>query len=117
LPAFPAEQSDYVRDILMHAGVTVMTDTMVTKCDSGGVDLNSGRLDAGTVIWAAGVRASPAAHWLSAEADRTGRVKVNPDLSAPGQPEIFVIGDAAAVTDGKGQPVPGIAPAAKQMGR
>ena len=117
LPAFPPDQSDYVRATLMHAGVTVMTDTMVTKCDARGVDLDSGRLDAGTVIWAAGVVASPAARWLSADADRAGRVKVNPDLSAPGQPDIFVIGDTAAVSDGKGRPVPGIAPAAKQMGR
>jgi NADH dehydrogenase len=117
LPAFPPAQSDYVRDTLMHAGVTVMTDTMVTKCDATGVDLNSGRLDASTIIWAAGVMASPAAVWLSAEADRAGRVKVAPDLSVPGRPDIFVIGDVAAVTDGKGRPVPGIAPAAKQMGQ
>ena len=117
LPAFPPAQSDYVRDTLMHAGVTIMTDTMVTKCDARGVDLNSGRLDAGTVIWAAGVVASPAARWLGAEADRAGRVKVAPDLSVPGHPDIFVIGDAAAVTNAKGRPVPGIAPAAKQMGQ
>jgi NADH dehydrogenase len=117
LPAFPPAQSDYVRDTLMRAGVTVMTDTMVTKCDTNGVDLNSGRLDASTIIWAAGVTASPAAVWLSAEADRAGRVKVAPDLSVPGHPDIFVIGDVAAVTDGKGKPVPGIAPAAKQMGQ
>jgi NADH:quinone reductase (non-electrogenic) len=117
LPAFPPAQSDYVRDTLMYAGVTIMTDTMVTKCDARGVDLNSGRLDAGTIIWAAGVVASPAARWLGAEADRAGRVKVAPDLSVPGHPDIFVIGDAAAVTDPKGRPVPGIAPAAKQMGQ
>ncbi len=117
LPAFPPAQSDYVRDTLMHAGVTVMTDTMVTKCDTRGVDLNSGRLDASTIVWAAGVTASPAAVWLSADADRAGRVKVAPDLSVPGQPDVFVIGDVAAVTDSKGRPVPGIAPAAKQMGQ
>ena len=117
LPAFPPDQSDYVRTTLMNAGVTVMTDTMVTKCDAQGVDLDSGRLDAGTIIWAAGVVASPAARWLDAEADRAGRVKVNPDLSVPGHPEIFVIGDAATVIDGKGKPVPGVAPAAKQMGQ
>ncbi len=117
LPAFPPEQSDYVRNVLMRAGVTVMTDTMVTKCDARGVDLDSGRLDAGTVIWAAGVVASPAARWLEADADHAGRVKVNPDLSVPGQADIFVIGDVAAVADGKGRPVPGIAPAAKQMGQ
>jgi NADH dehydrogenase len=117
LPAFPPEQSDYVRATLQRAGVTVMTDTMVTNCDADGVDLNSGRLDASTVIWAAGVTASPAALWLDAQADRAGRVKVEPDLSVPGHPDIFVIGDAAAVMDAKGKPVPGIAPAAKQMGQ
>ncbi|MBI1204598.1 MAG: NAD(P)-binding protein [Rhodopseudomonas sp.] len=116
LPAFSPAQSDYVRTTLMQAGVTVMTDTLVTKCDAGGVDLNSGRLDAATVIWAAGVVASPAAIWLNAPTDRAGRIKVEPDLSAPGHPDIFVIGDAAALVDGKGKPVPGIAPAAKQMG-
>jgi NADH dehydrogenase len=117
LPAFPPAQSDYVRDTLMQHGVTVMTDTMVTKCDARGVDLNSGRLDASTIIWAAGVTASPAAQWLSAAADRAGRVKVAPDLTAPGHPDVFVIGDVAAASDAKGQPVPGIAPAAKQMGK
>ena len=117
LPAFPPAQSDYVRATLMQAGVTVMTDTMVTKCDANGVDLNSGRLDAATVIWAAGVVASPAASWLGATADRAGRIVVEPDLSVPGHPDIFVIGDAAAAIDGSGKPVPGIAPAAKQMGQ
>jgi NADH dehydrogenase len=117
LPAFPPEQSDYARHTLVRAGVTVMTDTMVTKCDSRGVDLSSGRLDAGTIIWAAGVTASPAARWLGAEADRAGRIKVNPDLSLPGHPDIFVIGDTAAIDDAIGRPVPGIASAAKQMGQ
>ena len=116
LPAFPPEQSDFVRTALMHAGVDVKTDTRVTKCDAHGVDTDGGRIDAGTLIWAAGVTASPAAGWLNAEADRAGRVKVGPDLSLPGHPEIFVIGDTAAVTDQAGQPVPGIASAAKQMG-
>jgi NADH dehydrogenase len=117
LPTFPPELSDYVRTTLMNAGVDVKTDTMVTKCDSAGVDTNGGRIDASTIIWAAGVTASPAARWLGAEADRAGRVKVGPDLSLPGHPEIFVIGDTASVTDAKGRPVPGIAPAAKQMGK
>ncbi|HZL29782.1 MAG TPA: NAD(P)/FAD-dependent oxidoreductase [Pseudolabrys sp.] len=117
LPAFAPAQSDYVRATLIKAGVTIMTDTMVTKCDADGVDLNSGRLDAATIIWAAGVTASPAAAWLDAEADRAGRVKVNPDLSVPVHPDIFVIGDSAAVTDKNGKPVPGVAPAAKQMGQ
>src|ERR1700754_1944871 len=117
LPSFPPELSDYVRTTLMNAGVDVKTDTMVTKCDSAGVDTNGGRIDASTIIWAAGVTASPAARWLGAEADRAGRVKVGPDLSLPGHPEIFVVGDTASVTDAKGRPVPGIAPAAKQMGK
>jgi len=117
LPAFPPEQSDYVRNVLSHAGVTVMTDTMVTKCDAGGVELGSQRLPAATIIWAAGVMSSPAAKWLGIEADRAGRAKVNADLSVPGHPDIFVIGDAAAVTTEAGKPVPGIAPAAKQMGQ
>jgi NADH dehydrogenase len=117
LPTFPPELSDYVRETLTQARVTVMTDTMVTNCDGRGVDLNSGRLDAATIIWAAGVMASPAAKWLGAEADRAGRVKVNPDLSVPGQPDIFVIGDVAALADREGRPIPGTAPAAKQMGQ
>jgi NADH dehydrogenase len=117
LPTFPPALSDYVRDTLLHAGVTVKTDTRVLNCDAHGVDLDSGRLDAGTIIWAAGVTASLAALWLGAEADGAGRVKVNPDLSLPNYPEIFVIGDVAAVTDRMGRPIPGTAPAAKQMGK
>jgi NADH:quinone reductase (non-electrogenic) len=116
LPTFPAEQSDYVRAALERAGVEVKTDTRVIKCDAQGIDFEVGRIDAGTIIWAAGVVASLAARWLDAEADRAGRVKVGPDLSVPGHPDIFAIGDTAAVADSSGRPVPGIAPAAKQMG-
>ena len=118
LPTFPPSLSDYALRALTRSNVEVQTGTLVTKCDANGVDLKDGRrIDAGTVIWAAGVTASPAARWLNVEADRAGRVKVASDLSVPGHPEIFVIGDTAAVTDGKWQPVPGIAPAAKQMGK
>jgi NADH:quinone reductase (non-electrogenic) len=117
LPTFPPSLSDYARRTLTRSGVEVRTDTLVTNCDANGVDLINGRIDAGTVIWAAGIAPSPAVRWLNAEADRAGRVKVGPDLSVPGRPEIFVIGDTAAVVDSKGQPVPGIAPAAKQMGK
>jgi len=117
LPTFPSSLSDYALRTLTRSGVEVQTATLVTKCDAHGVDLKDGRIDAGTVIWAAGVTASPAVRWLNAEADRAGRVKVGSDLSVPGYPEIFVIGDTAAVADSKGQPVPGIAPAAKQMGK
>jgi NADH dehydrogenase len=117
LPTFPAKQSAYVRAVLERVGVEVRTDTRVINCDAQGVELQVGRIDAGTTIWAAGVMASPAAHWLDTEADRAGRVKVSADLSVPGHPAIFVIGDSAAVVDGSGRPVPGIAQAAKQMGK
>lgn len=117
LPTFPHSLSDYARDTLTRGGVEVKTMTLVTKCDARGVDLKDGRIDAGTVIWAAGVTASPAARWLNVPADAAGRVKVGPDLSVPDHPEIYVIGDTAALTEGTGRPVPGTAPAAKQMGR
>jgi len=117
LPAFPPALAGYAVTALTRAGVEVKTATRVTGCDADGVDLDGGRLDAATVIWAAGVIASPAARWLGAGADRAGRVKVNADLTVPGHPNIFVIGDTAAVSYQNDQPVPGIAPAAKQMGR
>ncbi|HET7681084.1 MAG TPA: NAD(P)/FAD-dependent oxidoreductase [Xanthobacteraceae bacterium] len=117
LPAMPEDLSDYAKRTLMRMGVEVMTSTRVTKCDAGGVDLERGRIDSRTLIWAAGVVASPAALWLNAAHDRAGRVIVEKDLSVTGHPEIFAIGDTAAAQDGKGRPVPGIAPAAKQMGR
>ena len=75
------------------------------------------RIQAGVVLWAAGVAASPAAKWLGAESDRAGRVKVSADLSLPGHPEVFVIGDTALATDAAGNPLPGVAPAAKQAGK
>jgi NADH dehydrogenase len=116
LPTFPASQSDYTRAALERMGVEVKTDTRVTGCDARGVDTDGGRIEAATIMWAAGVAASPAAHWLGAEADRAGRVKVEPDLSVPGHPEIFVVGDTAAVFDAHGAPIPKMAPGAKQMG-
>jgi NADH dehydrogenase len=117
LPAMPEDLSDYAGKTLMRMGVEVMTSTRVTKCDARGVDLENGRIDSHTLVWAAGVVASPAAVWLNAAHDRAGRVNVEKDLSVPGQPDIFVVGDTAAVQDDKGDPVPGIAPAAKQAGR
>jgi NADH dehydrogenase len=114
LPAFPPHLSDYVRRTLAQKGVEVMTSTRVVGVDPRGVDLEGGRIDAATVIWAAGVVASPVARWLDATHDRAGRVDVGPDLSVPGHPEVFAIGDTATPT---GQQIPGIAPAAKQMGR
>ena len=117
MPTFPANLSDYVQATLVQKGVEVMTSSRVVGCDPGGVDLAGGRIDAATVIWAAGVIASPAARWLDAEHDRAGRVQVGPDLSVSGHPEVFAIGDTAAAIDPAGQAIPGIAPAAKQMGR
>jgi NADH:quinone reductase (non-electrogenic) len=117
LPTFPQELSDYANRAMVRMGVDVRTSTRVESCDRRGVNLDRGRLDAGTIIWAAGVIASPAAQWLAAEHDRAGRVIVGPDLSLPGRPNVFVIGDTASVRDEKGNNVPGVAPAAKQMGR
>jgi NADH dehydrogenase len=117
LPAFPESLSAYARSALERMGVEVQTATMVQGCDAHGVTTDKGRIDAATLVWAAGVEATPVADWTQAERDRAGRVKVNRDLSLPGRPEIFVIGDVASVQTSDGQPVPGIAPAAKQMGR
>jgi NADH:ubiquinone reductase (H+-translocating) len=116
LPAFPEALSAYAERSLEKMGVEVELNRMVTGCDAQGVSLDQGRIEAATVIWAAGVVASPAANWIGAEHDRSGRIKVNPDLSVPGRPEIFAIGDTALVLRRDGRPIPGIAPAAKQMG-
>jgi NADH dehydrogenase len=80
------------------------------------VSIGAERIEARTVIWAARVMASPAGQWLGAETDRAGRVKVAPDLSLPGHANIFVVGDAALVLGADGEPLPGIAPVAKQQG-
>jgi NADH:ubiquinone reductase (H+-translocating) len=117
LPAFNEALSDYAARSLRSMGVEVELNHMVTGCDGRGVTLKDGRrIDAATVIWAAGVVASPAANWIDAEHDRAGRIEVNPDLSVPGRPDIFAVGDTASVIARDGRPVPGIAPAAKQMG-
>ena len=116
LPAFSERHSRYAQDALTAMGVEVLTSTLVTGCDARGVDLQHGRIDAGSVIWAAGVMASPAADWLAAKRDRAGRITVEPDLSLPGHENIFVIGDTASVNDAAGHPEPGLAAAAKQMG-
>jgi NADH dehydrogenase len=120
LPTFPASLSRYAEKALKKLGAEVMTETMVTGADAGGVTLktSSGEhvLPSACVIWAAGVASSPAANWLGVEPDRAGRVPVNPDLTIPGHPEIFVIGDCALVKDKHGKPLPGLAPVAKQQG-
>jgi NADH dehydrogenase FAD-containing subunit len=116
LPAFPSSLSDAAHRSLERLHVEVRLGTPVSQCDERGVVIGTERLEAATLIWAAGVMASSAARWLGAETDGAGRVKVGPDLSLPGHPEIFVIGDTACVADGSGRPLPGLAPVAKQQG-
>jgi len=116
LAQFPPDLSAYALSALRRMGVEVLLSTPVTQCDSRGVTAGNTRIEAATIVWAAGVAASPAGDWISAERDRAGRIKVNPDLTVPGHPEIFAIGDCASIADASGRPLPGIAPAAKQMG-
>jgi NADH dehydrogenase len=116
LPTFPEPLADYATRSLQSMGVEVELNRAVTRCDAQGVSLEGDRIPAATVVWAAGVTASPAALWIGAEHDRAGRITVNADLSVPGRSEIFAIGDTASIADREGRPVPGIAPAAKQMG-
>jgi len=118
LASFPEELSASAKKQLEKLGVEVRLGHAVTQCDENGVVLADGHtIAAGCVLWAAGVQASRGAKWLKAEADRAGRVIVGSDLSVPGHPEIFVIGDTALVEGEDGKPVPGVAPAAKQMGK
>ena len=116
LPAFAEDLSNYAKDSLEQLGVEVVLEKPVSECNADGVVFGGERLAATTIIWAAGVQSSPAAQWLDAPADRVGRLKAEPDLTVPGHADIFAIGDAAIVLRPDGQPVPGIAPAAKQEG-
>jgi NADH:ubiquinone reductase (H+-translocating) len=116
LPAFRPSLSEAARRSLEKLGVEVLLKTAVTRCDADGVTLGEQRLESRTIVWAAGVRASAAGKWLDAPTDRVGRVMVAKDLSVPGQPNIFVIGDAAHVLDMDGKLLPGVAPVAKQQG-
>jgi NADH dehydrogenase len=117
LPFVSEPSSAYAQRALERLGVEVRLGTPVTACDARGVTIGDQRVGSATVIWAAGVAASPAAQWLNAPCDRAGRVVVESDLSLAADPDIFVIGDAASVRTGAGSLVPGIAPAAKQQGR
>lgn len=116
LPTFPPALSAVAQRDLEALGVEVLTDSRVEQVDADGVLVGGHRLWSRTVFWAAGVMASKAAQWLGAEADRAGRLKVGPDLTVPGLPEVFAIGDTAAADAWDGRPVPGLAPAAKQGG-
>jgi NADH dehydrogenase len=115
LPSFPARLSEAAARALGRLGVELRLGTGVTCCDEDGAVLGDERIESRTLIWAAGVAPSPAADWLGIEPARGGRVLVGPDLTVPGHPEIFVIGDTAQV-DGPRGPLPGVAPVAKQQG-
>ena len=117
LAGFADDLSAYAQKSLESIGVEVILGQAVTECSADGVVYGGQRLQARTLIWAAGVRASPAAEWLGAAADRAGRLQVLPDLTVPGHPEIFAVGDTVVIAGPDGNPVPGIAPAAKQQGR
>lgn len=117
LSTFPESLSDFALKALNRLGVEVRLNSLITHCDAGGVETGDQQIPAATVIWAAGVQASPVARWLNAEHDRAGRVIVRPDLSVPGHANVFVIGDAAHATGDGGEPLPGVAPVAKQAGR
>jgi NADH dehydrogenase len=116
LANFPESLSRYTATALARIGVEVRLGQAVTHCDDDGIRIGDEVIRSGTVVWAAGVRASPAARWLGIEGDRAGRVPVQPDLRAPGQADIYVIGDTAFAKNPDGAPQPGIAPVAKQQG-
>ncbi len=116
LPAFHPDLSEAARRSLIRLNVEVRLGKPATNCDARGVDIDGERIEAGVIIWAAGVTASPAHSWLGLEGDRAGRVAVEPDLSVPGHPEIFVLGDTARCEGPNGRLLPGVAPVAKQQG-
>jgi NADH dehydrogenase len=117
LPAYPEDLSRSALEQLQHLGVEVLTSTMVTKIEPGVIYMGDTRMDAAVILWAAGVAASPLGKKLGVPVDRAGRVLVNPDLSLPGHPEVFVIGDLAALKDASGKLLPGVAPVAILEGR
>jgi NADH dehydrogenase len=101
---------------LEQLGAEVRLGTEVTGCDDAGISIGKERIESRTIMWAAGVKASPAGQWLGAESDWAGRVEVEPDLSLPGRSHISVIGDTAFRIGADGKPLPGVAPVAKQQG-
>lgn len=115
LPAFPQSLAQKAQSALNHLGVEVRTHAAVEQVDSEGVIIAGKRLAAKTVIWTAGVAASPAGRWLAAPVDRAGRVKVENDLSLPHFPHVFVVGDTSSFVQ-DGAPLPGVAPVAMQEG-
>jgi len=115
LAAFPENLRHAARKSLTKLGIEVRENTMVTKVEEGRVWLGSEAIEAGTVVWAAGVTASPLGKALGVPTDKAGRVLVQPDLSIPGHPEVFVVGDLAGLQDPNGQQYPGVAQVAMQQ--
>ncbi len=117
LPAYPEDLSHSAEKQLRRLGVDVRTSTMVTGVEPGAIRMGENCLPAAVILWAAGVAASPLGKKLGAQIDRAGRVLVQPDLSLPVHPEVFVIGDLAALKDEHGKMLPGVAPVAIQEGK
>jgi NADH:ubiquinone reductase (H+-translocating) len=116
LPTFSERLSDYARRALARMGVDVRTDTPVEAVHEGLVVAGGQDIEAGAILWAAGVRASPAANWLGVNCGRDGRIEVAPDLTVPSLPDVYVVGDLALVKGPNGTSVPALAASAKQMG-
>jgi NADH dehydrogenase len=117
LPVYPEDLSASAQRQLESMGVEVRTNAMVTNIDADSVSIGKERIPAAVILWGAGVSASPLGKMLGVPTDRAGRVIVEPDLTVPGHPEVFVVGDLASAKRHNGQPVPGVAPAAIQMGK
>jgi NADH dehydrogenase len=117
LPAYPPDLSRSAQQQLQRLGVEVLTNTMVTKVEPGTIYMGNTKMSASVILWAAGVAASPLGKKLGVPVDRAGRVLVERDLSLPGHPEVFVIGDLAALKDKSGKLLPGVAPVAILEGR
>jgi NADH:quinone reductase (non-electrogenic) len=117
LTPFDPKLSENAKRSLEQLGVEVRLNAAVTGCSDKAVTIGDERIETRTVMWAAGVKASPAARWLGVEGDRAGRVRVEGDLSVKGLSDVFVLGDTALVLDEAGKPLPGVAPVAKQQGQ
>ena len=116
LPAFPESLSLHARKVLERRGVTVMTGEPVKLIEPGRVTVGDRTIEAATIVWGAGVHASPAGKWLDVPVDQAGRISVNPDLSIPGRDGVYAIGDTAAVAGKDGKPLPALGQVAKQEG-
>ncbi len=116
LTAFPERLAGYARERLQRLGVTVLLNSPVKQLSKASLVVGDRTIAAGAIIWAAGVAASPAAHWIGVSTDKAGRIAVAPDLSVVGLPDVFAIGDVALALDEHGNPLPGLAQVAKQEG-